>query len=106
MFSNITKNWSAVVAGFAGVALVDRNARKHKTTAMAQACLEHLYSDEGLPVAGRNFHRPRERKIAAPLASLFPALKRETVDDVLGGWTKAQDNSFAEGGIIDQIFQH
>jgi len=87
------------------VALVDKNAKKHDTTLVAQAYLEYLYSDEGQDIAGRNFYRPRDPKIAAKYAGQFTPLKLETVDDVFGGWQKAQATHFADGGVFDQIFQ-
>ena len=27
-----------------------------------------------------------------------------TIDDVFGGWTKAQKTHFADGGVFDQIY--
>jgi sulfate transport system substrate-binding protein len=87
------------------VALVDKTAQKHHTTAVAQAYLEYLYSEEGQEIAGRNFYRPRDPKIAAKYSSRFPPLKLETVDEVFGGWQKAQATHFADGGVFDQIFQ-
>jgi sulfate transport system substrate-binding protein len=84
---------------------VDKNARKHKTTEVAQAYLEYLYSPEGQDIAGRNFYRPRDPQVAAKYASQFPALRLVTVDDVFGGWQKAQATHFADGGVFDQIFQ-
>ena len=87
------------------VALLDKNARKHKTTEVAQAYLEYLYSPEGQDIAGRNFYRPRDPQVAAKYASQFPALRLVTVDDVFGGWQKAQATHFADGGVFDRIFQ-
>ena len=87
------------------VALVDKNAKKHKTTEVAQAYLEYLYSEEGQDIAGRNFYRPRDPKAAAKYADQFPNLRLLTVDDVFGGWQKAQTTHFADGGVFDQIFQ-
>jgi sulfate transport system substrate-binding protein len=28
-----------------------------------------------------------------------------TIDDVFGGWHKAQETHFADGGVFDQIYQ-
>jgi sulfate/thiosulfate-binding protein len=87
------------------VALVDKVAKKHGTTDVAQAYLEYLYSAEGQDIAGRNFYRPRDSKAAAKYASQFSPVKLVTVDEIFGGWQKAQKIHFAEGGIFDQIFQ-
>jgi len=87
------------------VAVVDKVAKKHGTTDVAQAYLEYLYSDEGQDIAGRNFYRPRSEKAAAKYAGLFAPAKLVTVDEVFGGWQKAQKTHFADGGVFDQIFQ-
>ena len=87
------------------VAVVDKVAKKHGTTDVARAYLDYLYSDEGQDIAGRNFYRPRSEKAAARYADRFAKLKLVTVDDVFGGWQKAQKTHFADGGTFDQIYQ-
>jgi len=87
------------------VAIVDKVVRKHGTTEVAKAYLEYLYSDEGQDIAGRNFYRPRSEKVAAKYADQFAKLKLVTVDEVFGGWQKAQKTHFADGGTFDQIYQ-
>ncbi|MGA3284618.1 MAG: sulfate ABC transporter substrate-binding protein [Verrucomicrobiota bacterium] len=87
------------------VAVVDKVAKKHGTTDVAKAYLEYLYSDEGQNIAGRNFYRPRSEKAAAKYAGQFSAVKLITVNDVFGGWQKAQKTHFADGGTFDQIYQ-
>jgi sulfate transport system substrate-binding protein len=87
------------------VAVVDKVAKKHGTADVAKAYLDYLYSDEGQDIAGRNFYRPRSEKAAAKYADQFARLKLVTVDDVFGGWQKAQKTHFADGGTFDQIFQ-
>ncbi len=87
------------------VAVVDKVANKHGTTDVAKAYLEYLYSDEGQDIAGRNFYRPRDPKAAAKYAGQFSPVKLITVDEVFGGWQKAQKTHFADGGVFDQIFQ-
>ncbi len=87
------------------VAVVDRVAGRKGTTAVAKAYLEYLYSDEGQDIAGRNFYRPRNTKIAEKYAAVFPKLELFTIDAVFGGWTAAQKTHFAENGVFDQIHQ-
>jgi sulfate/thiosulfate transport system substrate-binding protein len=87
------------------VAVVDKNAKRHDTLAVAQAYLEYLYSDEGQEIAAKNFYRPRNEKIAAKYGSQFARLKLVTVDGEFGGWQKAQQKFFSDGGIFDQIYQ-
>ena len=87
------------------VALVEKNAAKHGTTQVAAEYLKYLYSDEGQEIAARNFYRPRNEKIAAKYASTFPKLTLFTIDQLFGGWQKAQQKHFADGGVFDQIYQ-
>jgi sulfate transport system substrate-binding protein len=87
------------------VSVVDKMADKHGTRKVAQAYLEYLYSPEGQDIAGRNFYRPRVEAIAAKYAAQFPKLNLFTIDEVFGGWQKAQPTHFADGGVFDQIYQ-
>ena len=86
------------------VAVVERNAAKHGTRAVAQAYLEFLYGSEGQEIAARSFYRPRDPKVAAQYAARFPKLRLVTIDAVFGGWQKAQATHFADGGVFDQIY--
>ena len=87
------------------VAVVDKNAKKHHTTEIANEYLKYLYSDEGQEIAAQNFYRPRNEVIAAKYAANFNQVKLVTIDQEFGGWTKAQQTHFADGGVFDQIFQ-
>jgi sulfate/thiosulfate transport system substrate-binding protein len=87
------------------VAVVDKTAKRHGTTAVARAYLEYLYSDEGQEIAAKNFYRPRNPAIAKKYAANFTPLKLITVEQEFGGWQKAQATHFADGGIFDQIYQ-
>ena len=86
------------------VSVVDKVVARKGTETVARAYLEYLYSDEGQEIAGRNFYRPRNAKIAEKFASVFPKLELITVDGAFGGWTKAQQTHFADGGVFDQIY--
>jgi len=87
------------------VALVDRNADKHGTRAAAQAYLEFLYTDEAQAIAAKRHYRPGSPKVAAAHAGVFPKVSLFTIDDVFGGWRKAQHAHFDDGGTFDQIYQ-
>ncbi|HQR52046.1 MAG TPA: sulfate ABC transporter substrate-binding protein [Burkholderiales bacterium] len=87
------------------VALVDKVADKRGTRAVAEAYLQYLYSDEGQEIAGKNFYRPRDPKVAAKYGSVFPKINLFTIDERFGGWQKAQKTFFADGGVFDQIYQ-
>ena len=83
------------------VAVVDSNVDKRGTRAIATAYLEFLYTPEGQKIAAQNYYRPRDAAAAA--AGTFPAIQLFTIDEVFGGWTKAQPTHFDEGGVFDQI---
>jgi sulfate transport system substrate-binding protein len=87
------------------VAVVDKTAARHGTAAVAKAYLDFLYSPEGQEIAARNYYRPRAKEVAAKYDSQFPHLALFTVDEVFGGWQKAQKKHFEEGGTFDQIYQ-
>jgi sulfate/thiosulfate transport system substrate-binding protein len=86
------------------VSIVDKVVDKRGTRAVAQAYLEYLYSPEGQEIAARNFYRPIDTKVLAAHARQFPAIALFTIDDVFGGWQKAQKTHFADGGVFDQIY--
>jgi sulfate/thiosulfate transport system substrate-binding protein len=87
------------------VAVVDKNAKRHHTTEVANEYLKYLYSDEGQEIAAKNFYRPRNNAIAEKYAANFTQLKLVTLEQEFGSWAKAQKTHFADGGIFDQIFQ-
>ena len=88
------------------VAVVDKNVSRHGTKEVAEAYLRYLYSDVGQEIAAKNFYRPRNEAIAAKYAGQFPKINLITVNDVFGGWQKAQRTHFSDGGIFDQIATH
>jgi sulfate/thiosulfate-binding protein len=85
------------------VAVVDKNADRHGTRALAQAYLEFLYTPEGQELVAKHFYRPRDRVVAARHAARFPAIRLVTIE-AFGGWQKAQAAHFADGGVFDQIY--
>jgi len=86
------------------VAVVDKNVDKKGTREVAEAYLEYLYSDEGQEIAAKNFYRPRNEAVAKKYAQKFPTINLFTIDDVFGGWDKAQKEHFDDGGTFDQIY--
>jgi sulfate transport system substrate-binding protein len=87
------------------VAVVDKNVDRKGTRAVAQAYLEYLYTPEGQEIAAQNYYRPRDPKVAAQHAKTFNLnVKLFSIDEVFGGWAKAQGTHFADGGVFDRIF--
>jgi sulfate/thiosulfate-binding protein len=85
------------------VTVVDKNVDKKGTRKIATAYLEYLYSPEGQDIAGKHFYRPTDPKAAAKYASQFAKVKLFKIDEVFGGWQKAQKTHFSDGGVFDQI---
>jgi sulfate transport system substrate-binding protein len=87
------------------VAVVDKVANKKKTAAVAKAYLEFLYSPEGQEIAAKHYYRPRLPAVAQKYAQQFPQVQLFTIDQVFGGWAKAQQTHFADGGFFDKIYE-
>jgi sulfate transport system substrate-binding protein len=85
------------------VSVVDKVVDKRGTRKVAEAYLKFLYTDEGQEIIAKNFYRPINPAIAAKYASKFSKLNLVTIAD-FGGWTKAQNAHFADGGTFDQIY--
>ena len=86
------------------VTVVDKVVDKKGTREVATAYLEYLYSPEGQDLAGQNYYRPIDPKAAAKYAKQFPSVKLFTIDEVFGGWAKAQKTHFSDGGTFDQVY--
>ena len=87
------------------VALVDAIADRKGTRAAAEAYLKYWYSREGQEIAARNCWRPRDAEIAGQYEASFAKVELFTIDDVFGGWARAQKEHFGEGGIFDEIYR-
>ena len=88
------------------VAVVTGNTDAKGTTKLAKAYLEYLYSGPAQALAAKHFYRPVKPEFAAKEdLKRFPPVKRPTVDELFGGWRKAQPEHFGDGGIFDQIYQ-
>ncbi len=86
------------------VAVVDGNVDKHKTRDVATAYLTELYSPEAQEIAAKHYYRPRDPEVLARHAGSFANVELFTIDEVFGGWDKAQQEHFADGGRFDQIY--
>ena len=87
------------------VAVVDKVVDKRGTRKIAEAYLNYLYTPEGQEIAAHNYYRPTDPKIAAKYAAQFPKLNLFTISDTFGGWQKAQQTHFSDGGVFDKIYQ-
>ena len=88
------------------LSIVDAVADRKGTRAVAEAYLKFWYTKEGQEIAARNSYRPRDPEIATKYENSFAKVELFTIDDVFGGWAKAQKEHFSEGGIFDQIYKN
>ncbi len=85
------------------VAVVDHVTIRRKTTDVARAYLEYLYSPRAQEIVARHYYRPRDPEVAKRHAARFPPLELVTIAD-FGGWAKAQKTHFADDGTFDRIY--
>ncbi|MCW5660981.1 MAG: sulfate ABC transporter substrate-binding protein [Burkholderiaceae bacterium] len=86
------------------VTVVDKVVDKRGTRAVAQAYLEYLYTPEGQEIAAKHYYRPIDEKVAAKYGKVFPKVSLFTIDELFGGWAKAQKTHFSDGGVFDQVY--
>jgi len=86
------------------VAIVDKVVDKHGSRDAAKAYLDFLYGPEGQKVAAENGLRANDEATAEAFKDQFPEVRLVTVEDVFGGWDKVQEEHFASGALLDQIY--
>jgi sulfate transport system substrate-binding protein len=85
------------------VTWVDRVVQKKGTAAVAKAYLEFLYTPEAQKLIAQHGYRPSDPKALKAAGTRFPQLKLFTIADTFGGWDRAHDAHFKDGGSFDQI---
>ncbi|MDB5814197.1 MAG: Sulfate and thiosulfate binding protein CysP [Rhodocyclales bacterium] len=86
------------------VAVIDKVVDRKGTRKVAEAYLQYLYTPEGQDIAGKNYYRPTDAKIATKYAKQFAPVKLFKLEDFFGNWQNAQKVHFADGGQFDQIY--
>ena len=87
------------------VTIVDKVVDRRGTRKVAEAYLQFLYSAEGQEIAAKHHYRPRTPEVLARYAAKFPKITLFTIDEAFGGWSKAQQTHFDDGGIFDKIYE-
>lgn len=87
------------------VTVVNGNAERKGNLDLAQAYLEYLYSPAAQDVIGRHYYRPSGEAAKQKYAAQYPDVELFTIDDVFGGWQKAQTTHFNDGGVFDRILE-
>ncbi|HHY84721.1 MAG TPA: sulfate ABC transporter substrate-binding protein [Verrucomicrobia bacterium] len=85
------------------VTWVDGVVKKRGTEELAKAYLEYLYTPEAQEIVAKHHFRPRDEAVAAKYAATHPKIELFTIDEVFGGWQKAHETHFRDGGVFDQI---
>ncbi|MBR1478037.1 MAG: sulfate ABC transporter substrate-binding protein [Lachnospiraceae bacterium] len=86
------------------VAIVDENADKNGTQKIACDYLEWLYSSDAQRLIGEYGYRPSDETILKEYEDKFDLnMKLCTIAD-FGGWDKAFDVYFKDGGVFDEIY--
>ena len=87
------------------VTVVDKVVDKHGTRDVAEAYLAYLYTEGGQKLGAKYHYRPTMKVVADEYGDKFPEIDLLTIDEVFGGWHKAQQTHFSDGGTFDRIYQ-
>lgn len=87
------------------VTVVDKTVDKRGTRKVAEAYLNYLYTEEAQDLIGKHFYRPTSERAVKKYAGQFAKVNLFKIDEVFGGWNKAQKDHFSDGGVFDQIYQ-
>ncbi|MGH8176718.1 MAG: sulfate ABC transporter substrate-binding protein [Steroidobacter sp.] len=86
------------------VAVVDTVVDRRATRQIAEAYLQHLYTEVGQDIAAKHYFRPRNAQILERHRDQFAELKLFTITEVFGGWDQAHEQHFIDGGVFDRIY--
>jgi sulfate transport system substrate-binding protein len=96
---------SSSILGEPPVAVVDEVVDKKGTRDVAEAYLKFLYTPEAQEIVAQNHYRPRDVEALKKYSSDMPPIPLFTIDEIFGGWPKAQEAFFADGALFDQIYR-
>ena len=101
-FEIVVPSYSVLVEP--SVALVDKVVDKRGTREVATEYLNHLYSKEGQRIIAKHYYRPIDSEVAKEYEKNYSKLQLTTVDEAFGGWQKAQEVHFNDGGEFDKFY--
>jgi sulfate transport system substrate-binding protein len=88
------------------VAVVNVNARRHGTEAIAADYVRFLYTPESQKLIASLGFRPTVEEVRRETLADFDRMDLFRVGDVLtGGWAEAQQRFFDDGGLFDQSYR-
>ena len=86
------------------VAVVDKNADKHGTRAVADAFIKFLFTAAAQREFAKVGFRPTDPNVAKDFASQFPTVSQLYTVAEFGGWTSVGLKFFSDGALFDQIY--
>jgi sulfate/thiosulfate transport system substrate-binding protein len=87
------------------VAVVDKVVDKKGVRKEATDYLNFLYSETGQTIGAKHYLRVRNEAVMKKFAANYQPITLFSVDDLFGGWKKAQAVHFNDGGEFDKIYQ-
>lgn len=85
------------------VAVVDKMVDKRGTRDIAEEYLKFMYEPEAQELIAKNHYRPYSEEVLAKYSEVFPETKLFTVDEIFGGWSRAQREHFDSDGFFDKM---
>ena len=85
------------------VTVIDKNVDRKGTREVASAYLDFLYSEEAQEIIAGFANRVHNPKVLERHKADYKPVKLVTVEDVFGGWAKANKDHFSSGGILDKV---
>ncbi len=86
------------------VAIVDDNANANQSQEAAKEYLEFLYTKEAQEKIGENGYRPTDEAVLESFSDVFDLSVKLTDIEDFGGWDKAYEVYFDDGGVFDEIY--
>ncbi len=86
------------------VAWIDGVVDKKGTRDAAEHYLAFLYTPQAQEIAANFYFRPIDQDILNKKGALFPKVTMLYINKDFGGWKKAQEKHFNDGGIFDSIY--
>lgn len=87
------------------VAVVDKVVDKKGIRKEATDYLNFLYSETGQTIGAKHYLRVRNEAVMKKFAANYKPITLFSVDELFGGWKKAQAVHFNDGGEFDKIYQ-
>ena len=86
------------------VAVMTGNTERRKTTEVAKAYVDYLYSETGQSLAAQHFFRPQHPELVSTEdLQRFQPVTLFRLEDLFESWHVAQSKHFSNGGIFDQL---